>query len=80
MPDENEKDTPEKERKAYQSGLKYLHIAFVLPTAVIAGWLLGAWLDGRFGTKWIYLLGLFLGVVAGFYDLIRSIIQMSKET
>ncbi|HUS18032.1 MAG TPA: AtpZ/AtpI family protein [Terriglobales bacterium] len=75
-------ETPEEPRKkkALVEGLKYTHIAFAIPGGVIAGWLLGALLDHWLGTKYLYLVGLGLGVIAGFYDLIRSVIRMNRET
>jgi F0F1-type ATP synthase assembly protein I len=70
---------PQKNRALVQ-GLKYTHIAFAIPGGVIAGWLLGALLDHWLGTKYLYLVGLGLGVIAGFYDLIRSVMRMNRET
>jgi F0F1-type ATP synthase assembly protein I len=72
-------ETPKKP-SALTQGLKYTHIAFALPGGVIAGWLLGALLDRWLGTTYLYLVGLGLGVVAGFYDLIRTMARMNKET
>ena len=66
-------------QNALQRGLKYTHIAFVIPASVIMGWIFGALLDRWLGTTWINLAGLGLGVVAGFYDLIRTVMRMSKE-
>ena len=66
-------------RKALQDGLRYLHIAFILPAATIVGWFIGSWLDGKFGTKWMNVAGLALGVVAGFYDLIKSVSRMNRD-
>jgi F0F1-type ATP synthase assembly protein I len=59
---------------------KYSHLAFVLPGAVVVGLLIGGALDRWLHTTWITLAGLLLGAVAGFYELIRTIIQASKET
>ncbi len=75
-------ETPKEPRKQgiLVEGLKYSHIAFALPGGVIAGWLLGALLDRWLGTSYLYLVGLGLGVVAGFYDLIRTVMRMNKET
>jgi ATP synthase protein I len=60
-------------------GMQYAHIGFAIPAATLAGWFLGALLDRLFHTHWIYLAGLLLGVVAGFYDIIRAVQQMNKQ-
>ena len=75
-------ETPEQppKKKVLVEGLKYTHIAFAIPGGVIAGWLLGALLDRWLGTTYLYLVGLGLGVIAGFYDLIRSVMRMNRET
>jgi ATP synthase protein I len=52
---------------------RYSQLAFVLPAATFAGWLLGAALDRWLHTEWLYLLGLILGIAAGFVELIRTV-------
>src|SRR5277367_91567 len=52
---------------------KYSQLAYVLPAATVAGWLVGAGLDRWLHTTWLYMVGLFLGIVAGFVDLIRTV-------
>ena len=47
---------------------KYSQLAFVFPAATVAGWLIGAALDGWLHTTWLYLAGLILGIVAGFLN------------
>jgi len=59
-------------------GMQYAHIGLAIPAGTIAGLLLGTMLDRLFHTHWIYLVGLLLGVVAGFYDIIRAVQQMNK--
>ena len=59
-------------------GMQYAHIGLAIPAATIAGLLLGTLLDRIFHTHSIFLVGLLLGVVAGFYDIIRAIQQMNK--
>ncbi len=57
----------------------YGHLAFVLPTATFIGWLVGALLDRWLHTTWLYLVGLLLGIVAGFVDLIRTVMTAEKN-
>ncbi len=58
----------------------YSHLAFVLPAATFIGWIIGALLDRWLHTNWIYLVGVFAGIAAGFVDLIRTVIKADKET
>jgi F0F1-type ATP synthase assembly protein I len=46
-------------------------IAFVLPAAVLIGWLGGAWLDSRLHQSWIALAGFILGSISGMVSAIR---------
>jgi F0F1-type ATP synthase assembly protein I len=59
---------------------RYSNLAFVLPAAIIAGLIIGHLLDKWLNTTWITLAGLFVGCVAGFAELIRGIIQSSKDS
>jgi F0F1-type ATP synthase assembly protein I len=44
------------------------------------GWLCGAALDRWLHTTWLYLAGLILGIIAGFVELIRTVLSSeSKE-
>jgi F0F1-type ATP synthase assembly protein I len=44
----------------------------VFPAATVLGWLIGTALDRWLHTSWFYLVGLILGIVAGFVELIRT--------
>lgn len=57
---------------------KYSELAFVLPAATVAGWLIGAGFDRWLHLKWCYLAGLVLGIVAGFIQLIRTVAAGDK--
>lgn len=57
---------------------RYSQLAFVLPAALVVGWLIGAALDRWLHTTWIYLAGLLLGVAAGFIELIRTVLRDTK--
>lgn len=55
-------------------------IALVLVVAIFIGYALGLWLDSIFGTEpWLMLLFTLLGIVAGFIEMIRIAIRLSKE-
>ena len=59
---------------------RYSQLAFVLPAATFMGWIIGALLDRWLHTTWLYLAGLILGIVAGFIELIRTVVKSeSKE-
>lgn len=54
---------------------EYLSLAFLLPVATFVGYAIGYLLDKAFGTHWIYLPGLILGIAAGFTQLIRQLMR-----
>ena len=65
--------------KSFARLAKYTQIGFILPAAVVVGLLLGMALDRWLHTTWIYIVGLVLGMVAGFVELIRTVNSMQKE-
>lgn len=58
---------------------RYSQLALVLPAATLVGWLIGVGLDKWLHTTWLYLAGLILGIVAGFVELIRTVMSDSGE-
>jgi F0F1-type ATP synthase assembly protein I len=74
MPD-NQPDQPPK--NLWVQMARYSQLAVTLPAATVVGWLVGLGLDHWLHTTWLYLLGLILGIVAGFVELIRTV--MSSE-
>jgi F0F1-type ATP synthase assembly protein I len=58
---------------------KYSQLAFIFPAATVAGWLIGVGLDHWLHTTWLYLVGLILGIVAGFVELIRAVTSSDSE-
>lgn len=54
---------------------RYSQLAFVLPAATFVGWIIGALLDKWLHTSWLYLAGLIVGIIAGFIELIRTVIK-----
>jgi F0F1-type ATP synthase assembly protein I len=66
-------ETPEKKPNSFVQIAKYSELAVIFPAATVAGWLLGAAMDRWLHTHWLYLVGLLLGIVAGFVQLIRMV-------
>lgn len=66
-------DTPEEKRSFWIQIARYSQLGFALPAATFMGWLVGAALDHWLHTKWLYLVGLLLGIIAGFVELIRTV-------
>jgi F0F1-type ATP synthase assembly protein I len=50
----------------------YAQLAFIFPVATVVGWLIGVALDKWLHTTWLYIVGLLLGILAGFLELIRT--------
>ena len=66
MPSDPEKKNP------WAQVAGYAELAIVFPAATVIGWLLGVALDHWLHTSWLYIVGLILGIVAGFIELIRT--------
>ena len=73
MPDDND---PKK--NPWIQIARYSQLAFVLPAATVVGWLLGLGLDHWLHTTWLYLAGILLGILAGFVELIRTVMKDSQ--
>jgi F0F1-type ATP synthase assembly protein I len=56
---------------------EYTSLAFMMPVSALLGYGLGYLLDKEFETTWLYIVGLILGIVAGFVQLIR---QLTRDT
>ena len=54
-------------------GDRAMSIAFILPVSIFVGYGIGWFVDSRLGTKYWSLVGLLVGIVAGFVDMIRQI-------
>ena len=72
MPSEDDRRTSEK-RNLARLVARYTGIALMLPAATFVGWFFGVLLDKWLHTTWLYLVGLILGMVAGFVELIRAV-------
>jgi len=72
----DDQDSPDKKTFLLQIA-KYSQLAFIFPAATVVGWLVGAGLDRWLHTTWLYLVGLILGIVAGFVELIQMVSKSS---
>jgi F0F1-type ATP synthase assembly protein I len=66
-------------KTAAAKAAEYSSLALVLPVSTVVGYGIGYWLDQRFGTTWLSILCLILGIVAGFVTLIRQIMRDSRD-
>jgi len=58
---------------------EYTSLAFLLPVCAVLGYGIGYLLDREFGTTWMYLPGLILGIAAGLVQLIRQFMRDTKD-
>ena len=72
MPDEQRDD---KSQSGVVLWARYSQLAFIIPAAVVVGLLVGKLFDYWFQTRWLFLVGVILGAVAGFVDLIRTVLR-----
>jgi F0F1-type ATP synthase assembly protein I len=70
---------PEKPN-ALVSAARYSEVGFILPAAIFLGYALGWLLDHWLHTHWLYLAGVIFGAVAGFVQMIRSVVALSRDT
>ena len=70
-----EKRPDDKPQNAAVLWARYSQLAFIIPASVVVGLLVGKLLDYWLHTRWLFLVGVILGAVAGFVDLIRTILR-----
>jgi F0F1-type ATP synthase assembly protein I len=58
---------------------RYSELAVIFPAATVVGWLIGAGMDRWLHTKWLFLAGLLLGIMAGFVELIRMVSSSKSD-
>lgn len=68
---DNQRDEPGK-KNAYVQMANYAQLAIIFPAATLIGWLIGTACDRWLHTNWLYIVGLILGIIAGFVELIRT--------
>jgi F0F1-type ATP synthase assembly protein I len=59
---------------------EYTSLAFLLPVTAVVGYVIGYLLDKAFGTHFLYIVFLLLGIAAGLVQLIRVLLRDSRNT
>jgi F0F1-type ATP synthase assembly protein I len=57
---------------------RYSQIAFIIPAAVVVGLLVGKLFDYWLHTRWLFLVGIILGSISGFVEMIRMITRQKS--
>ena len=65
------KRPPETSKSIWVIAGEYSSLAMILPASVFAGYVIGYLLDKQFGTTYLYLVFLILGIVSGFVSIFR---------
>lgn len=73
-------DNNDQKQNVWRQIGRYSNMGFILPASIVVGLGIGALLDRWFKTTWITLVGLLVGCVAGFAELIREVVKSSKES
>jgi F0F1-type ATP synthase assembly protein I len=64
---------PEKKDSVGAMLARYLPLAFMLPAATFTGYAIGYGLDHLFGTRFLRIVFLIVGIISGFVELLRSL-------
>jgi ATP synthase protein I len=59
---------------------KGMQLALTLPSAVVIGWLIGAWADKHFHQEWISIAGIVFGAVSGLFYVIKTVLHDERNT
>lgn len=58
---------------------EYTALAFLLPVSTLVGYGIGYMLDKYFGTHYLYLVFLLVGIASGFVQLIRQLMRDTRD-
>jgi ATP synthase protein I len=73
-------DSPDPDKRSFFISMaRYSQLAFVLPAATAMGLIVGTLLDRWLHTTWLYLVGLLVGIAAGFIELIKTAMKSEKS-
>ncbi len=66
------------DRRTWMQVSRFIELGVLLPACTFIGWLIGTGLDKWLHTSWLYLVGLIVGIAAGFVQLIRTVLKAEK--
>jgi len=66
-------------KSPWQQVLRISQIAFLVPSGIFVGYALGYYLDKAFDTTFLRIVGLLVGIVAGFLEMIREIERSNRD-
>ena len=73
-------EDPDRTERGFIAAIaRYSEIGFIIPAALILGFVLGKLLDYWLHTTWLYLAGLIFGAVVGFVQMIRLALASTKD-
>jgi len=70
---------PEGKNSLLGAVARYSGMAFTVPAAVVVGYFIGEWLDGRLGTHSLYIVGVVLGAAGGLIQVVRQLMQETGD-
>ena len=73
MPEENLSAEEKRKKSIWVIAGEYSAVGFMLPSSIIVGYVIGYYLDKYFGTKFLYLVFLLLGIAAGFVQIFQFV-------
>jgi F0F1-type ATP synthase assembly protein I len=79
MPPPKPDDRDSQKRSFLVLAARYSGLALALPASTFVGWAIGTVLDKWLHTTWLYLVGLIVGIIAGFVELIRAVTRPESK-
>jgi F0F1-type ATP synthase assembly protein I len=78
MPDDD-RSSKQKSESTAVTWARYSEIAFIIPAGVVAGLLMGKLADYLLHTHWLTVVGIVIGAVAGFTQMIRMVTRDKNQ-
>ena len=70
---------PQRKRSALATLGVYLSMAMTLPVSAAVGYFMGLLLDKAFGTHFLNIVFLILGIISGFIQLFRQVLRDNSQ-